>query len=260
VFGYPFHDPLRFDHAFLERELAFHTRNARGLEGGNIDQFTVLTELEWPVSNRATLILEIPLSHRNLRQLGGVGAGEEQFANIAAQDVAVAGDLTGIGDMEAGLRFIGFNSRQLILAGAFSVLLPTGNDERGLGQGGVVLEPGFLGLYDFGDGRVIQTQWGVEVPLQTADVENTLSYNFAFSQTILATRSNKFFRWLTPFVELKGDTILNGAKNDRTVLELTPGCFWRLGDNTGISCGYAFPFMGSRDLDSELLLSIYNEF
>ena len=77
------------------------------------------------------------------------------------------------------------------------------------------IEPVLLGLFDFGGGTILQGELIWELPLDVAEPENEMVYNLALMHTILSTEDARFFKFLTPFVELNGISVLNGDESPK---------------------------------------------
>jgi hypothetical protein len=65
---------------------------------------------------------------------------------------------------------------------------------------------------------------------------------------------------VTPFIELNGSTLLNGANYGRTTVDVTPGVFWTLGERNEFNVGASFPISGTRNFDYQVLMSWIRHF
>ena len=248
--GFHFFHPLRTEHAFIERVTVFglnYTKNAVS-DGGRRDERNISYELFLPVNNRFAFVLEGDV--KSLRPEDGP-------------------TVTGHGDMTVDLRFVAYNGPRMMLTMGLGVDLPTGNANRGLGEGHFSLAPSLFNLIDFGRGWVLQSQFIVDVPVSVrADVANTFHYNFALGKTLMSTvqphehggQAPRGIHDVAPFIELNGSTILNGAVYGRTTLDITPGIFMVIGARNELNFGASFPITAPRSFDYQILLTWIRHF
>jgi hypothetical protein len=237
--GYPILEVLKTDHAFLERKVRMDVTSTQGKDDGSVEETEFNGELFWALGNRLAVVVESPLIARN---------------------PADARSTTGVGDSEFGMRFVAFNGETSILTFGLNVLTPTGDSDRELGEGHTALEPVALLWHDLGGGNAFQGELAVESPMGVAESEAEFRYNFALSHTLRSTEHLCFFHWLTPFVELNGQTMLNGDSSGRTVVNLTPGLRWAVNEENHAALGFSVPLSGVREYDSQLILSWCHHF
>lgn len=263
VAGYPFFHPLITDHAFIERKVEFQFFTTRNLDQGRFDETGFNAELFWALNNRIAFVAEVPLIYRNAKRSSFLESGlleEGTIVEGTGPETVSGGDATGIGDLEVGLRFVAFNSRSSLFTVGLNVLTPTGNQKLGLGEGHTALEPVILNLFDFGQGTVIQTEFGIEVPVDKNDPGAQFIYNVAIGQTFLRTANARFFQYLTPFVEFNGVTFLNGDQLHQTNFAVTPGLHWEKSDKHHFAFGGSIPVVGPRPYDCQILAQYIRHF
>jgi hypothetical protein len=245
--GFHFFHPLRTEHAFIERVTVFSLNRTKGAEAGTRKDLNLGYEVFLPLNNRFAINIE---------------------GDIESHNPDEGPTVTGHGDLGINLRFIAYNGPHMMLTMGLGIDTPTGDSRRGLGEGHTTLVPGLLNLIDFGRGWVLQSQAAVEIPVAVReDVENTFSYNFALGKTLLWTvqphehgSHARGIHDVTPFVELNGATILNGAVYGRTTIDITPGIFMVLGERNEFNFGASFPISGARNFDYQILMSWIRHF
>ncbi len=166
-------------HAYLERKLhpSFQTTRA---DGG--DTWAAAAELAWQFTGRLGGEIEVPV----------VGVDSEP-----------GGGATGIGDVEIApmLALIQDPERKLIVTARSGFLLPTGDEEEGLGVDGWGWEPGLLMWKGFGadDRGAVQAEVGYDRILADEGVDDEqVVYNVAFSWWLPSN--------FIPIVEFNGAT------------------------------------------------------
>ncbi len=116
---------------------------------------------------------------------------------------------TGFGDMNAGFKFALLASEEQFLTVQLRTYIPTGEANRGLGNGHVSIEPAILYLRQMGRWQ-LQGQIMEWVPINGSNYQsNVISYGAGLGY-LLVDQCN--YR-ITPVTELVGWTFLNGAKS-----------------------------------------------
>lgn len=180
--GFPeFVDVFFTHHAYLERKL--HPRLATTV-ATEANAFETSAELVWEFLPWLGAEVGVPLVWIDPEE--GSGA-------------------SGVGDVEAGpiVAFVRDPDALLIVAVRSAVVLPTGDEDEGLGIGGWGWEPGLVAWKGFGpEGRgALQAEAAYErVFADEADDEEELAWNLALSYRLPS-------RWI-PIVELNGATPL----------------------------------------------------
>jgi hypothetical protein len=166
----------------------------------------------------------------------------------------------GFGDLSFGVQWLAFNGEYAQLSAGLSISTPTGDSEKGFGEGNASVEPILLWYYDLGEGNGLQTQFSIKSPLSVREPENEFSYNIGYSHTLASTKDCRYFRWLTPLIELNGSTLLNGPDYGRTVVDLTPGVRWFVGEENQMGVGMSFPITGDRNERYAVIVSYIAHF
>ncbi len=232
--GYPFVHGIRTEIDFIERALELDLVRTRDANGVSLDAWQFEAELVWAINNRMAFIIGVPL----------IALDPEEERNTS-----------GIGDLEIGFRFQAFNGERLLLFFGLDIEAPTGDEDRGVGEGNTFLTPLALALVDFGGGTYLQSVFGIEVPIDTDEVENVFRYDLGLYHTFVSTESWRFFRYFTPAFEVNGLTALNGPKSGLTVVDLTLGFRWVLREFDEAGFGWSFPVTGRENFDHQLIFS-----
>ena len=120
------------------------------------------------------------------------------------------GKETGIGDLSVALKHVVYHSldRGMILSLGGEVLVPTGDENRGLGKGTVVIEPYLLFGALLPGNAFVQFQGVVELPVEDG-FENELVLRSALGRTW--TSGGPYGRAWTPMIEILGARELAGG-------------------------------------------------
>lgn len=124
----------------------------------------------------------------------------------------------GVGDTTFGVKRVLFSNLHSgsIMALQGSVLVPTGNRARGFGSGTTTFET-FAAYDQLFHNTSIQTQFGADLPRHTAIAPQSIFFNTALGQTIMADRG--LGRAWTPMFEfLAQRDLVDAAKTDWDVL------------------------------------------
>jgi cytochrome c553 len=124
----------------------------------------------------------------------------------------------GVGDTTLGVKRVLFSSLRSgsIMALQGSVLVPSGNRMRGFGSGTTTFET-FAAYDQLFHNTSIQTQFGADLPRHTALAPQSIFFNTAFGQTLMADHG--LGRAWTPMFEfLAQRDLIDGAKTDWDVL------------------------------------------
>jgi cytochrome c553 len=124
----------------------------------------------------------------------------------------------GVGDTTFGVKRVLFSnlSRGSIMALQGSVLVPSGNRARGFGSGTTTFET-FAAYDQLFHNTSIQTQFGADLPRHTAIAPQSVFFNTAIGQTIMADHG--LGRAWTPMFEFLADRdLVDGGKTNWDVL------------------------------------------
>ena len=124
----------------------------------------------------------------------------------------------GVGDVTLGVKRVMFSSLRWgsIMALQGSVLVPSGNRARGFGSGTTTFET-FAAYDQLFHNTSIQTQFGADLPRHTDIAPQSIFFNTAIGQTIMADHG--LGRAWTPMFEfLAQRDLVDGAKTDWDIL------------------------------------------
>jgi cytochrome c553 len=124
----------------------------------------------------------------------------------------------GVGDTTFGVKRVLFSnlSRGSIMALQGSVVMPSGNRARGFGSGTTTFET-FAAYDQLFHNTSIQTQFGADLPRHTEIAPQSIFFNTAIGQTIMADHG--LGRAWTPMFEFLADRdLIDGSKTDWDVL------------------------------------------
>ena len=237
--GFPRIHLLRIEHAWLDPHWQLKYTGASGRDLGTLDEHEFELEYFHVFNNRFAAVMSVPYSFLN---------------------PDVGHNRNGFGDLSFGVQWLAYNGDYAQMSAALTISTPTGDSENGFGEGFATLEPTLLGYFDLGCGNGIQTQFSIKSPLSVREPEDEFSYNLGYSHTFAGTKDCRYFRWFTPLIELNGSTLLNGAEYGRTVVNLTPGVRWFIGEENQFGVGMSFPITGDRDEQYQVIVSYIAHF
>ncbi len=214
--GFPgFVDVFFTHHAYLERKL--HPRFETTVSGEG-REYEASGELVWQFAER----LGGELEGAFVRTDPDEGDGESGFG-----DVEIAPMLALVQDPD----------RRLIVTVRSGFVLPTGDEQKGLGAGGWGWEPGLLVWKGFGpEGRgAFQTEIGYErIFADEGPDEEEAVYNFSLSYWLPSN-------WI-PIVELNGVTPIGTVVDEEPVVGLVPAHGGAESEDTVVSATAGFRY------------------
>jgi hypothetical protein len=183
----------------------------------------------------------------------GARAQVELVLPVTAFDRGEGDWAAGIGDVAVGVKRAMFHSLPsgTILSLTGEVILPTGNMDRGLGKGTVVFEPfvtaGQILPADF----FVQTQFGVELPLDRSRATEEAFFRGVLGRTFTQGR---FGRAWSPMVEILGAREL--VSGETTQWDLLPEIQVTLNRRQHImlNAGVRFPLTDAEARSTQLLV------
>jgi len=248
--------------AALHRDLFVDYRIGNNVDG-SADEQELETELEWALTKRLGLVIELPFLSLNPDD-GRTTAGFGDLA-IAGRALLVDGDET-------------------MLAVNLAVSTPTGDDTRGLGAGEAVISPTVSIWQDLGDWYSFHAQFGPEIGLESGQTEMfwaaALTKSFqgpAFCRECHHAHHDHhddhfscetdhgehlhFEPGLTSFIlELNGSTGLSEPNDGQTFFEMIPGISYVPWEMTELRFGVRFPLYQPERLDNQLIFSYIRNF
>jgi len=144
--------------------------------------------------------------------------------------------------------------RSLLFFGLF-LGVPTGDADRDLGAGHLLLEPTVLWLLDFGKGNYFQSRFSWEIPVDVDDPTNEFRYDTGLYHTFTSTEDSCVFRFFTLAFEANGVTALNTTESSHTTLDLTTGVRWVARDADEVGLGWSFPVTGNQNFGCQFIFS-----
>ena len=186
--------PLVTEKAFPENELVLTTAVERG------DRGAVTTELlyEHRLGRRGQYEIAIP------------------FDSVEAES---GGWKRGIGDIALAYKHVVFDrfARGSIVSAGSELVLPTGSEEKGLGEGAAILEPFATFSQILPRDMFMHAHAGVELPLGEKDLSKAAFWRVAFGKTLIQQR---WYRSWSPMLEVLGAREL--ADEERVRWDLVP--------------------------------------
>ena len=241
-----------------EQDLIVDYLYTKGADG---KEHEIATELEWALTRRVGIILEVPGLVLN-----------------PSDDVQE----TGFGDLVVAPRFLLADFDRFMLSANIEVSTPTGDEERGLGAGETLLAPSLSGWLDLGNWWTAGFQVGSEAGLTSGD--NEVFYSVALARTVFGRavccprycrngehggdgdehgehdEGNHFPPGLTSWMaEFNGRSGTWGPENGRTTGEMLVGVNYTVTEHTQVRVGFQFPLFTPRDFDSRVVIgAIYH--
>ena len=261
--GTPYTHGLNVEPAYLDRDLLIDYRIGNNIDD-EADEQELTFELEWALSKRLGLILELPTISTNPFD----GPTE-----------------TGVGDMAFGTRMLLVNRNRFLLSTIIEVETPTGSAARGLGNGEAAIAPTVAWWLDLGNWLVFQGQFGPEVKLESGETE--LLYRFAFTKSwegpvlfhCQSCRSPSHHGrdthshddhgheapthhgpgLFTLYLEPIGTSNLTDS-DEGTRFDMTTGISYSLTEKLELRTAVRFPLYRPSSLDSQFLFSVLRHF
>lgn len=226
--GPHFIDAFFTENAYIERKVRPDLIATSGDEG---ERYTAQVEVEWALWRNVSLILHAPL----LQHTAAAGASGE----------------TGIGDIAIGSKLAVINNRSaFILAAGADLELPTGDEERGLGEEHAAAAPFLLGWLPFGPERrwLVQSAVHLDVPLEGdehahAEVSTAVSWTSPLG--------------LTPIVEGITEFSLVGGPASWAV---APEIRWEFAPAWELGAAVRIPVAGPREEDVGVAVGLIRHF
>jgi hypothetical protein len=227
--------------AFLDRDLFLDTRIVRGKDGNEVE---FEAELEWALTRRIGLVLEMP---------------------FLFLDPDVGGTEQGFGDVAFTPRLLLVETHRFLLSANFGVETPTGSESRGLGRGETALSPTLSLWYDIGMSMAFNAQFGTEHGLESGDDEflyNTaLTFSLLDAEEVAGSDHDEHRQHLQSgmihlLAEATGRTGLSGQEDGRTTTEFLFGAAYLVTSQVEIRAGVQVPLFKPREFDSAYLLGL----
>ncbi len=241
--GTPYVHPFTFEPPQIHQDAFFiykYTQNT--IEGSN--EHEAEAHLDWALTERLGFVIGVPL------------AGNQE--SNGTQNV-------GIGDLEIAPRVMWMERDRFILASNLFVTIPTGDENRDLGVGEMVISPFVTTWHDLGNCNTLLLNFGPEIGMESGDI--SMKYDFSLTHSWLGPAlledehgheeevdSVHFPPGLTTlYLEMNGETELQGL--EQTFIELMPGISYVLTESAELRFGVLLPVSKTRRFDAQYFTS-----
>jgi hypothetical protein len=212
----------------------------------NVDYQDLMAYVEAAWTDRFSAFVEIPVRFLN----------PDLNANTA-----------GLADLNAGFKAALFQSDTSILTFQLRTYAPSGDADRGLGNGHVSLEPALLAYSSLTDRLHLEGELRYWVPLTNNDFAgDVLRYGVGLGYDLFSHEGRR----ITPVAELVGWTVLGGKESvvppltpavvkdaaGDTILNVKLGVRVELGDRMDFYAGYGRPLTGDRWYENTFRLEL----
>jgi mono/diheme cytochrome c family protein len=171
---------------------------------------------------------------------------------VALQKSATGAWQTGVGDAALAFKHVLFHSLDsgTIVSGAAEVVLPTGNEDEGFGNGVTVFEPFIAVGKTLPLDGFVQFQGGFEIPWKREHLDNETFWRTAIGKSFMQDR---FGRSWTPMVEVTGAKAL--GVDERVQWDLIPQMQVTLSrrQHIMINAGIRIPLTNRQEQDIQVL-------
>ena len=239
--GHSHRDPLHFAHPLVtesplpenEARLEFSFANLTGDEG---EEFSLNASFEFAPVRWLSLEVAAPLTHLN---------------------PDTAGSETRLGDISIGLKLasFAFEEQGLLLAAGFEFILPTGNEERSIGNDHILeLEP-WVGLGFKRDRFEFIARLAVGIPTNT-NGDDEADAELEWGTSLLIHLIDHQFAAL---IELDGSHAFGGEEDGFCSVAITPGLRLSPFDNPDLTVGMGvrLPLTTDRDSHVQMIFTVF---
>ncbi|MCP4258442.1 MAG: transporter [Planctomycetes bacterium] len=234
--GTPLIHPFRVEPAFTNRDLLVNYTYSRRSDE---DEGEFETELEWTLTRRIGLLIEIP------------------YAFI---DPKEGSSVNGIGDMAIGTRVLLAEYERALLAFGLEIETPTGDIDKGLGRGETAIAPSISSWLDMENRWTGHIQLGSEHEVSSS--ENELFYRAALVHNLTSDDYNdrdhdEHMHGLPPgllslILEIDGTVDIAAEDSGHVETEGIFGIHYIISEQADLRLGYVFPFSKSQELNGGL--------
>lgn len=244
--GTPLVHSFRTEPAFTQRDffVDYGFRNE-----ANADEQEVEAELEWAISRRFGLILEVP------------------YISVDDED---DGSAYGFGNLAISPRLLLAEYDRFLLAFNLEIETTTGDTNGGISHDEPALAPSFSTWIDLGNWWTVNAQSGVEFPLETGDSElfirTALLHTFAPAEVhdhdrALDSHPHEHLPDLfTIIFEADFSLGLSGAEDGNWTAEGVIGLDAGIRKDTNMRVGYQFPLSTHQELNSGIIFGLIYHF
>jgi hypothetical protein len=235
--GTPMIHPFRTEPAFTQRDviLDYSTRS----QAGQREQ-EIAAEVEWPLSRRLGLIFETP------------------YVFLDPDD---GGSIDGFGNLAISPRVLLVETERFLLASALEIETTAGDTATGIAEDEVALAPSFSTWIDLGGWWALNSQLGLEYPVESHDAElfirSALIHTFRSGDThdVAHTHDDHAHGLsaglvVSAILEVDLAVGLSGEGDGDWFAEGIVGMLVNLSDNADVRVGYEFPLSTRQDLNN----------
>jgi hypothetical protein len=230
--GTPYRHPVGLEPAFLSRDLILTYRRTQA-DREEEQEFEL--EAEWAFTRRLGVAVEVPYVH-----IDPPGESSEQ----------------GFGDIAIAPRALLVETEPFLLSLNLEVVIPTGQESRGLGGGEAALAPSLSTWIDLGCWITLQGQVGTETGLESSDTEFFYKANLTWTirGPALYDPGQGPIHGVPPglvsaFVEYSGRTIWKGEDDGDSTGECLFGLSYQVTSTLEVRGGYEIPVGGPQEID-----------
>ena len=232
---------LRIAPAFFKREVRFNYLYVDDEHNGEADVSEWGLALELPLTLRIKIDIEPKILYVNT---------VEDAENV------------GFGDTKFALRTMLLESDTLSLSTGSVINVPTGDEDRQLGEGITTVGQQLAFWMDMGHRISLHTFLGVDVPTggkHREDADLDFLYGVALSKTF-TIKDTPVLEGITPFVELNGQKGFGLDEDEKYRVDLLPGVRWELSHELYVMQGFEIPLNGTEEFDKRIWFSIIKDF
>ena len=232
---------LRITPAFFKREVRFNYIYVDDEHKGEADVNEWGMALELPLTLRIKVDIEPKILYVNT---------EEHDKN------------SGFGDTKVALRTMLLESNIFSLSTGSVISIPTGEEERKLGEGITTVGQQLAFWMDMGHRISLHTFLGVDVPIggeHREDANLDFLYGTALSKTF-TIKEAPVLAGITLFMELNGQKEFGLDKDEQYRVDLMPGVRWDLSHELYVMQGIEIPLNGTGEFDKRVWFSIIKDF
>ncbi|MHC4519644.1 MAG: hypothetical protein ACYTAS_13725 [Planctomycetota bacterium] len=244
--GTPMIHSFRVEPAFTRRDLLLDYNFRNTAEGSEQE---IEAELEWALSRRLGLVLEVP------------------YVFLDPDD---EGAVDGFGNFAISPRLLLAEYERFLLAFGLEIESPTGSRATGIAENEVALAPSLSVWADLGTWWAANAQSGVEYLCESDEselfVRASLIHTLAPSQASRDSHAEHehghglHSGLLSLLVEIDTTIGLSGDEEGDTEVEGIVGAYYGLSETVDLRAGYQFPFSSSEELNSGLIAGLIHHF
>ena len=242
--GTPLVHLFRGEPAYLGRDLLVDLSVTDGAEGTEVE---LEAELEWAFTRRIGLVVEAPLAWVNTDE----GSDE------------------GIGDLALAPRLLLAETDRFFLSAGLEIELPTGDEDRGLGAGEVVLAPSLAAWVDLGARVALSGNVAIEHGFESES--DTLAWGAGLTFPIsLGTHPASDAHSPAPrhvaagmlslIAEISGELPLDGEEEGSGTGEVLFGASYTVSPRLEVRGAVVLPAWTPRDFDAGVIVGVIFHF